>query len=162
MLALGVGIARGAAGQGRVPLSQEPAHDMTFRSWTGLKVTAVQFKGISAERLAPLPERLALQAGQPLDPQKVRDSLRRLYETGLYKTILVEGLRQGDAVTIIFNGKPNLFIGRITVDGVNSERLSGVLERSTRMNAGTVFSDNKLLQAQSLLKQTLDENGYYQ
>jgi outer membrane protein assembly factor BamA len=30
------------------------------------------------------------------------------------------------------------------------------------MNAGTVFTDNKLLQAQTLLQQTLNENGYYQ
>ncbi|QNI33619.1 BamA/TamA family outer membrane protein [Alloacidobacterium dinghuense] len=136
--------------------------DITLRSWAGLQVEAVQFKGIPPERLAPLPESLALQPHQPLDPLKVRDSLRRLYETGLYKTIVVEGLRHGDAVTIIFSGVPNLFIGRITVNGINNERLSGVLERSTRMNAGTVFNDAKFLQAQKLLQETLEENGFYQ
>lgn len=136
--------------------------DITLRSWAGLQVEAVQFKGIPPERLAPLPDTLALQPNQKLDPLQVRESLRRLYETGLYKTILVEGLRHGIAVTIIFSGVPNLFIGRVTVSGVNSERLSGVLERSTRLNAGTVFSDSKLLQAQKLLRETLEENGYYQ
>src|SRR5271155_855202 len=136
--------------------------DITLRSWTGLRVEAVQFKDIPPERLAPLPDTLALQPNQKLDPLNVRESLRRLYETGLYKTILVEGLRHGNAVTIIFSGVPNLFIGRVTVNGANNERLSGVLERSTRLNAGTVFSDSKMLQAQKHLQQTLEENGYYQ
>jgi outer membrane protein assembly factor BamA len=142
--------------------TQAAQQDITLRSWAGLQIESIQFKGISAERLAPLPDRLAQRPNQPLDPFKVRESLRRLYETGLYKTITVEGLRHGNAVTIIFTGVPNLFIGRVTVNGVNSERLAGVLERSTRMNAGTVFSDNKLLQAQTLLQQTLNENGFYQ
>lgn len=153
-----------AAGQAQqpVPAAQDKPQDITLQSWTGLQVEAVQFEGIDADRLAPLPQQLALQPHQPLDPMKVRESLRRLYETGLYKTISVEGLRHGDAVTIIFNGVQNLFIGRITVEGIKSTRLSGVLERSTRMNPGTVFSDNKLMQAQKLLQQTLEENGYYQ
>lgn len=136
-------------------------HDLTLRSWAGLHIVAIQFRGVSAERLAPLPDELAQQPQQLLDPLKVRESLRRLYETGLYKTIQVEGLRNGDTVTIIFDGVPNLFIGRVTVNGVNTERLSGVLERSTRMNAGTVFTDSKLMQAQTLMQQTLAENGYY-
>ncbi len=133
----------------------------TLRTWKGLQIDGIQFKGIDADRLGPLVQKLAQQPHQPLDPDKVRESLRRLYETGLYKTIEVEGIRRGNAVTIIFDGTPNLFIGRITVEGVKSERLSGVLERSTRMNPGTVFSDDKLQQAELQLRQTLEENGYY-
>lgn len=136
--------------------------DVTLRTWSGLQIDGIQFKGIEAERLDPLPQKLAQQPGQPLDPDKVRQSLRRLYETGLYKTIQVEGVRHGNTVTIIFDGTPNLFIGRITVEGVRAERLSGVLERSTRMNPGTVFTDDKLQQAESQLRQTLEENGYYE
>ncbi|WP_158748048.1 POTRA domain-containing protein [Acidobacterium sp. S8] len=145
---------------------QAPSDDQvqysTLRSWAGLQVEAVQFKGIDDERLAPLPDQLAQQPHQALDPMKVRESLRRLYETGLYKDISVEGVRHGNAVTIIFTGAPNYFVGRVTVNGVKSERLSGVLERATRMNAGTIFTDSKLLEAQKLIQQTLEGNGYYQ
>lgn len=152
---------RSAFAQGTAAPPQGSQPNMLV-AWSGLRIEAVQFQGIEADRLSPLPRQLALQPGQPLDPQKVRDSLRRLYETGLYKGITVEGQRHGDAVTIIFNGTANLFIGRITVSGVGSERLSGVLEHSTRMNAGTVFTDAKFLQAQKLMQETLEENGYYQ
>ena len=149
-------------GAAQQPASSGAPQGVSLRDWAGLQVEAIEFKGISAERLAPLPDQLELQPHQPLDTTKVRNSLRRLYETGLYKTVVLEGVRRGNAVTIIFTGVPNLFIGRITVNGVNNERLSGVLERSTRMNAGTVFTDSKFLQAQTLLQQTLNENGYYE
>lgn len=155
--------ASGQPGQQQASVSvAETAQEATLRAWQGLRVEAVQFKGVPSDRLAALTQMLSLQPNQPLDSTKVRSSLRRLYETGLYKTISVEGLRHGDAVTIIFDGAPNLFVGRVTVHGVGNERLSGVLERSTRMNAGTVFNDNKLLNAQKLLLQTLEENGFYQ
>src|SRR5215813_1786643 len=126
--AIGEADRNGAAQQ---PANSGAPQGVSLRDWAGLQVEAIEFKGISAERLAPLPDQLKLQPHQPLDTIKVRDSLRRLYETGLYKTIVLEGVRHGNAVTIIFTGVPNLFIGRITVNGVNNERLSGVLERST-------------------------------
>ena len=50
----------------------------------------------------PLPGQLAQQAGVPLDPGKVRESLRSLYATGLYQTIEVAGVRAGNNVSIIF------------------------------------------------------------
>ena len=97
-----------------------------------------------------------------LDPQKVRASLRRLYETGLYQTIDVEGERHGDQVIIIFAGSPRMFLGRIEVNGVKNDRRSSQLVRATKLNAGTPFSQTKLNEAHDALIQTLQEDGYYQ
>ncbi|HEX3435745.1 MAG TPA: POTRA domain-containing protein [Pseudacidobacterium sp.] len=157
------GVAKTTGKQAASASAQHEANgDITLRTWAGLQVEAIQFRGIEADRLNPLPQRLALQPNQPLDPQKVKDSLRRLYETGLYKSIAVEGVRHGNSVTIIFNGTPNLFVGRVTVEGVSNERLSGILERSTRMNPGTTFTDSKILLAEKQLRQTMEENGFYE
>ena len=72
--------------------------------WAGLQVVSITFEGVheSAEAAARLswPSR----PGAPLDPDKVRDSLRSLYATGLYETIEVPGVRAGNDVTIIFSG----------------------------------------------------------
>ena len=133
-----------------------------LRNWIGLTVEAVQFHGVDQSRLEPLPGMLPLQANKPLSADNVRQSLRRLYQTGLYKGIQVEGKRNGDKVTIIFDGEPNLFLGRITVEGVKSDRLNNQLQRSTRLNPGTVFNDAKLDHANTLVEQTLQENGFYQ
>ncbi|HEY0784864.1 MAG TPA: POTRA domain-containing protein [Acidobacteriaceae bacterium] len=133
-----------------------------LRAWRGLQVAAVRFVGVSTDRLEPLPSMLDLQPGHPLDPQKVRSSLRRLYATGLYQTIDIEGTRQADSVTLIFHGTPQVFLGRVTIRGVKQENFSSLLESATKLSPGTPFSPDKLARAERLLKETLEANGYYQ
>ncbi len=134
----------------------------SLRAWKGLEVESVEFRGVDRARLEPLPGMLALQPNQPLRPEDVRASLRRLYATGLYKAIAVEGERHGNSVVIRFNGAPQLFLGRVTVEGVRDDRLASLLQRATRLNAGTRYDASKMDHAASLLTETLEENGYYQ
>ncbi len=138
------------------------ASNDSLRAWEGLEVEKIEFVGVERAKLEPLPEMLALQANEPLKSDNVRMSLRRLYATGLFNQIEIEGVRHGDKVTIIFNGVPALFLGRITVDGVKDDRLTTRLQRATRLNPGTRFTDQKLTQADTLVAQTLQENGFYQ
>jgi outer membrane protein assembly factor BamA len=133
-----------------------------LRAWEGLKIAAIQFRGVDEATLAPLPAELALQPGQPLDGEKLRDSLRRLYATGLYHTISAEGVRAGDEVTILFTGEPRAFIGSVVVNGVKDERLASQLARAAKLDAGTVFSAAKLVHGDELIRQQLQENGYYE
>ena len=144
------------------PPSVASAGTENLRAWRGLKVTSVRFEGVPAERLAPLPSQLDLQPGQPLDPAKVRTSLRRLYATGLYKTVDIEGTRQGNTVALVFHGTPQLFIGRVTVNGVKQESFTSLLEGQTKLSPGTPFTPQKLSRADQLLSSTLETNGYYQ
>ncbi|MBV8631973.1 MAG: BamA/TamA family outer membrane protein [Silvibacterium sp.] len=144
------------------PSTASNAAPDSLRSWEGLLVTAVSFEGVDRLRLEPLPAQLPLQPGKRLDPSDVRQSLRRLFETGLYKGIEVEGIRNGDRVTIIFKGTPTLFLGRITVEGVKSDRLTSQLVHATRFNPGSPFTDTKMGQADNNLLDLLQDHGYYQ
>ncbi len=134
----------------------------SLRAWAGLKIESVQFAGVDGIRLSPLPAQLPLQVGKPLRAEDVRESLRRLYATGLYQGIEVQGIRHGDQVSLIFSGKQTLFLGKITVGGVKNDRLTTQLQRATRLSPGTQYNEGKLEQADDLLQQTLQENGYYQ
>jgi outer membrane protein insertion porin family len=134
----------------------------SLRAWEGLEVEAIEFAGVDRAKLEPLPGMLALKVHEPLRSENVRMSLRRLFATGLYTQIEIEGVRHGNQVSIIFRGSPALFLGRITVDGLKDDRLTTRLQRATRLNPGTRFTDQKLSQADSLLSETLQENGYYQ
>jgi outer membrane protein assembly factor BamA len=133
-----------------------------LQGWAGLRVVEIRFEGVDRAALDPLPERMEQQANVPLDPIKVRASLRRLYATGLYRNIAVDGQRQGNGIVLIFRGAPTLFLGRILVRGVNNSHLNNQLNYSTRLNPGTTFTDQKLSHAGDLLQQTLKQNGYYQ
>lgn len=134
----------------------------TLRGWAGRPVAEIRFEGVTRETLEPLPGQLAQQPGQPLDPVKVRDSLRRLFATGLYRTISVDGEPAGNGVTLIFSGTPTLFLGRVLVRGVKNTQLSTQLSYSTRLSAGTEYTAGKVDRARALLEQALEENGYYQ
>ncbi|HEX4310293.1 MAG TPA: POTRA domain-containing protein [Acidobacteriaceae bacterium] len=133
-----------------------------LEGWAGLSVTNIGFEGVVANALDPLPAQLEQQPNAPLDPVRVRASLRRLYATGLYQSISVSGQRQGQGVALVFKGTPTLFLGRILVRGVKNSHLSNQLNYSTRLNPGTPFTEQKLNRAVSLLQQTLQQNGYYQ
>lgn len=133
-----------------------------LEGWSGLRVSGIQFEGVARDALEPLPGQLPQQPGAPLDPDKVRTSLRRLYATGLYRTVAVDGVRHGNEVQLVFRGTPTIFIGRISVQGLKNTQLSNQLNYSTRLNPGTPYTSQKLTRATDLLERTLQQNGYYQ
>ncbi len=156
------GYDEGTAMSANKPPSVAGTGTENLRAWRGLKVRSIQFDGVPSARLQPLPRQLDLQPGQPLDPVKLRASLRRLYATGLYKTIDVEGTRDGDSVALIFHGAPQLFIGRVTVNGVKQENFGSLLEGATKLSPGTPFTPQKMTRADKLVGSTLQTNGYYE
>ncbi|MGA8109333.1 MAG: POTRA domain-containing protein [Acidobacteriaceae bacterium] len=133
-----------------------------LNGWAGLLVVEVRFEGVTRDALEPLPGKLPQQPNQPLNAEDVHTGLRRLFATGLYRTIAVEAQREGDGVVLIYTGTPTIFLGRISVHGVKSRELSNQLNYSTRLNPGTPYTDSKLSRAQDLLQETLQQNGYYQ
>lgn len=140
------------------PVPSSPNMD----GWSGLQVREIQFVGVPREELDPLPAELPQQPNQPLDPIKVRESLRRLFATGLYRTIAADGQKQGGSVILTYTGTRTMFVGRITVHGVKNAQLSNQLSYSTRLQPGTPFTQRKVSRSTDLLQYTLQENGYYQ
>lgn len=133
-----------------------------IEAFAGSKVTGIRFDGVNVSMLGPLPSQLELQPGDTLTDAKARASLRRLYGSGLYDTLQVQGLRSDGGVTIIFAGRPRLFIGRVQIFGVKDDRLQGRLLGSTRLQPGTRFTQRKLDASQASIEQALTDNGFYQ
>jgi outer membrane protein insertion porin family len=150
-----------AAPAADIPLAPQDSRQGLLLDWAGLQVVSVAFEGVSEALLTPLPSQLAQQAAVPLAPSKVRDSLRRLYATGLYQTIEVAGVRAGNNVSIIFSGTPRLFVGRVNVNGVKDDRLASVLQAATQLQAGTAYVANKAELAETDVNASLQNNGYY-
>ena len=133
-----------------------------IEAFAGQKVTGIRFDGVTSAMLAPLPSELALQPGAPLEETKVRQSLRRLYQSGLYDNIQVQGLRADGGVIVVFAGRPRLFIGRTQIFGVKSEQLQAQLIGSERLQAGTRYNQRKLTTSQTSMEQALTDNGFYE
>jgi outer membrane protein insertion porin family len=154
-------VARAQAAPTPVALAAQDPRQGSLLDWEGLQVVSIAFDGVREDLLKPLPAQLPQQVGVPLDPGKVRESLRSLYATGLYQTIEVAGIRDGNNVSLIFSGDPRLFLGRVNVEGVKDERLDAVLDNATQLQAGTPYSESKVALAEPAVSAALQNNGFY-
>ncbi len=128
--------------------------------WAGLPVLRIGFEGVPAERLQPLAGHLAQATGKPFSSTALRQSLRQLYATGLYDTIVAEGAREGDGVALVFRGQPRMFIGTVSVDGAKGATVNAQLERASELAPGTRFTEAKLTQAMAQMRAALANNSF--
>lgn len=131
-----------------------------LRPFEGLKVERIGFEGIDSARFQPLPERLAGIVGVPLTEENLARGLRAVYATGLFENVEVEAAREGDGVALIFRGMPRTFIGKVSVDGAKGATINTQLERASRLQPGTRYTDARLEEALKLMRQTLGDNGF--
>ena len=134
----------------------------SLATWKGLRVDAVEFEGVKFAAGDPLPGLLAQKAGKALEPAKVTASVRRLFASGRYRDIRVEGVREGAGMRLIYVGVPRYFVGRVTIAGVKDERLASLLEYATKLQPGTDFSEAAVPAATEGVRQALASNGYYE
>jgi outer membrane protein insertion porin family len=138
-----------------------PALKESVWSKAGTTVTAVHFEGVTFSSNDAIFSELKQKAGEPLDPDKVRADLRRLFATGRYRNISVDAVPSAKGLTLVFAGDPRYFIGRVTIAGVKQERLASLLEFATRLDPGEPFTDAAIPTAVEAVKESLAENGFF-
>ena len=148
--------------QAAAQASSVASANWSLSQWRGLRINAIQFEGVTFTAEDELPNILPVKQGQPLDPTKVTDSIRRLFATGLYRNLIVDGTRQSDGVTLIFVGTPSYFVGRVEILGVNNERLTSLLNYATKLDPGAAFVDTQIQTGIDGIRQSLANNGYFQ
>ncbi len=138
-----------------------PALQPSLWSKAGTTVTAVRFAGVMFGEKNAIVSELKQKAGEPLDPDKVRADMRRLFASGLYVNISVNVVPEGNGTALVYSGQPQYFVGRVTIDGVKNERLASLLEFATRLEPGVPFAKGSLETAVEAVKESLAENGFY-
>jgi len=128
----------------------------------GLPVRRITFEGVGTDRLTSVSDKLAQAFGAPLTRENLARSLRQLYATGLYETVEADAAREGDGVALVFRGTPRIFIGKVTVDGAKGATVNTQLERASRLNAGTRFTEDRAEEAITRMRQALSDNGYHE
>jgi outer membrane protein insertion porin family len=153
---------QGGTGQGGTGVDTGPGLATSVWQWKGLRVDRIEFEGVTFDATDSLPKELDQKVGESLDPDAVRASVRRLFASGRYRDIEVRGVRTGDAVTLIFAGVTRYFVGRVTIAGVKSERLSALLEFATKLSPGTALIKSQVPAGSEGIKQMLQQQGYYE
>jgi outer membrane protein insertion porin family len=136
------------------------AHGLT--QYAGQQVEAIRYEGVNFEKTDKLLGELSQKAGEPFDPEKVRETTRRLFATGRYLNIGVRVEKAGAGIDLIFSGIPRFYVGRVQIEGVKDDRLTSLLEYGTKLNPGDPYSSNDAAAGVDAVKQVLAQNGYYQ
>ena len=102
------------------------------------------------------------QIGEPLDPAKVSESLKRLYATGRFSELRAEGALEGNGVSLTFVARAQYFIGIVTAEGNPGPLEARALVTASRLHLGQPLSDEELNAAHKRLSDLLVANGYYQ
>lgn len=143
-------------------VSTGPGLNTSVWEWKGLRVDRIEFEGVTFDPGDTLPSELEQQAGMPLDPQKLRASTRRLFDSGRYRDIKVRGVKEDGGIVLIFSGTPRYYVGRVTISGVKTDRLSSLLEYATKLNPGGIYMDTSVSDGTEGIREVLRSNGYYE
>jgi outer membrane protein insertion porin family len=128
-------------------------------AYYGRTVQSIELPGVpdSDHLLQLLPQK----PGQPLDRDKVRDSIRELFSTGRFADIQAEATPSGPDVRLTFSTSLNFFVGAVEVEGGPGHPSDNQIVNASKFQLGELYTLDKLDHALQNIRQLMQENGYY-
>src|SRR5262245_36745465 len=145
------------------PLSQTPNPALgPISSYLGLTVKEIRVVGVASREKEHLLQLLPQKSGQPLDRELVRQSLKILYDSGLFADIQVLADKIPDnQIVLTFTTVNNYFIGAVSAEGEPGRPSANQIVSATKLQLGEVYSPEKLERASKNILQVMADNGYY-
>jgi outer membrane protein insertion porin family len=130
-------------------------------AYLGLPVREIRFSGVPMREQDHLRELIPQKVGHPLDRDLLRDSVKILFDTGLFADIRVEAEKNDGQVTLSFSTIGNYFVGSVTVEGEPGRPSANQLVSASKLQLGEIFAPEKLQRANKNIQQVMSDNGYY-
>ncbi|MDX8408806.1 MAG: outer membrane protein assembly factor BamA, partial [Mariprofundales bacterium] len=99
--------------------------------------------------------------GDALDRRQISRDVRKLFASGMFHDLSVEGVRSGDSVKLIYHVVENPVIGKLRYEG-NDDVEDKVLKRIVKLEAGHVFGPQSLKRERINLRRQYLKKGHYQ
>lgn len=138
-----------------------PAQVSPPSSFWGKTVVRIRLDFDATIRPEDFSGRIVQEAGEPLDPSKVSESLKRLYATGRFRELRAVAEPEANGVALIFAGTAEYFIGIVRVTGLLGGLDPHTLTAAARLGLGRPLTRDALDPAGARLKGALADNGYY-
>jgi len=141
-------------------VSQEPSSALaSISAYAGRIIQSSELPGVrDGDRLLQM---LPLKAGQPLDRDQLRDSIRLLFSTGRFADVQAEVTPSGPGVRLTFTTSPNFFVGAVDVEGAPGHPNSNQIGNASKFQLGELYTADKLNRALRNIRQLMQEDGYY-
>src|SRR5215469_13131826 len=157
-----------AVHQSPPPTLQEPAQPTSappfgpISSYLGMPVAEIRFKAVAEREKDHLRELIPQKVGKPLDRELVHDSVKLLFDTGLFADLQVEAEKNSDdQVILTFATVSNYFVGSINVEGDPGRPSANQIVSATKFQLGEVYTPDRLERAQQNILQLMSDNGYH-
>jgi outer membrane protein insertion porin family len=153
-----------ATTQAQSPIKSQELHSVpstAIAAYEGRIVQSIQLPGVPDRDREHLLQLLPQKAGEPLDRDKVRESIRALFATGRFADIQAEIVPSGSAVVLTFTTSLNFFIGAIDVEGAPGRPSTNQIINASKFELGELHTLDKLDRALQNIRQLMQENGYY-
>ena len=143
-----------------LPKSASAQEAATFE---GRRITRIQFD----PQFQPLPEAelarlLPFQAGSALKPSAIREAIQKLYSTGRYSDIQIDGdADPPDGVIVTIRTRRTFFVSAVSIEGVAEPPTRGQLLTAAKLELGTEFKEAQLAQASENIRERLTANGLH-
>lgn len=154
------GDSRAKSGAAAQQEPQPPSPDAVSR-YEGKVVKSIELPGVPDRDHEHLLQLLAQKAGEPLDRDRVRESMRTLYATGRFADIQAEVVPSGEGVVLTFTTSANFFIGGVNVEGAPTRPTSNQIVNASKFQLGERYSQDKLDRALENIRRLMQEGGYY-
>ena len=113
--------------------------------------------------IAELERLLPFHLGSALKGADVRTAIQKLYQTGRFSDLSVDGTLDPDGgVTVRIATKLTYFVSGVTIDGVPEPPTRGQLTTAAKLELGSPFDPGQLEQAAENIQERLQANGLYQ
>ena len=140
--------------------TQPPVTAGTSR-YEGKIVQTIEIPGVAEADREHMLQLLPQKTGEPLDRERVRDSIRALYATGRFADIQAEAAPSGEGVTLAFTTSANFFVGAVDVEGAPTRPTSNQIVNASKFQLGERYTQEKLDRALENIRQLMQEGGYY-
>ena len=140
---------------------QEPPSPLATSRYEGKVVQAIELPGVAERDREHLLQLLPQKSAEPLDRDRVRDSIRALYATGRFADIQAEVAPAGEGVVLTFTTSANFFIGAVVVEGAPSRPAPNQIVNAAKFQLGERYTQDKLDRALENVRRLMQEDGYY-
>ncbi|MDE3178407.1 MAG: BamA/TamA family outer membrane protein [Acidobacteriota bacterium] len=127
----------------------------------GKTVRRIELNTDSQLSLALFSAQVVQKPGEPLDREKVSQTLKNMYTTGRFRTLRAGARVVQGGVDLILSGEAQYFVGTVTVRETSKALPESVLASSSRLKLGQPLLPGDLDRAASHVQSTLASNSYY-
>jgi outer membrane protein assembly complex protein YaeT len=133
----------------------------TMTAYAGRTVQSIELSGLLDHDREHFLQLMPQKEGQPLDRDRIRESIRALFATGRFADIQAEAASAGDGVRLTFTTSLNYFVGGVDVEGAPNHPNLNQIVNASKFQLGERYALDKRDRALQNIRQLMQENGYY-